>query len=488
MSIENTQQDCREQQQASGDGYQPFPTHLLSAPAATFIRETAAAMGVDEAFIAVPMLPVVASAIGNSRRITLKPGWSEPSVIWAATVAESGSAKSPALAAATQPAWARQQVADESKHFVTSDTTIPALMDRLANNPRGLLVVNDELSGWLGRYRNGRWASDLAAYLSMFGAGPVKIDRKGGQEPSLFIPRAAVSITGGVQPKVLGRVLTQELLDSGLAARFLFAMPPRQAKMWTEQGVTPETSAAMLRLLDTLYGLSPAQDREPIDLPMTESATALWAAFFDAHAKEQAELGDSRLVAAWAKLEGYAARLALVVHCLRQAAGEAVDPWHVDDKSLAAGVELVSWFKGETQRIYQTLVKGNGRRATRSASPAQTASMPLFEEAGRRMSEFEHRYTASRMRQVSNLLIAIRECVSGQGERSAKDDTLVERVDALISGVARLRLFGQEAARVDGLGEVVSYFPGHYLEDTPFVDDDCGSDFVATMERASQTR
>jgi hypothetical protein len=37
----------------------------------------------------------VASLIGNSRKIQLKPGWEEPAILWTATVAESGSMKSP---------------------------------------------------------------------------------------------------------------------------------------------------------------------------------------------------------------------------------------------------------------------------------------------------------------------------------------------------------------------------------------------------------
>jgi len=56
---------------------------------------------------------------------------------------------------------------------------------------------------------------------------------------------------------------------------------------------------------------------------------------YDAHAEEHAELtGD--LSAAWSKLEGYGARLALVVHCVRVVAGDPTlaDPEAVDETSI----------------------------------------------------------------------------------------------------------------------------------------------------------
>ena len=59
----------------------------------------------------------------------------------------------------------------------------------------------------------------------MFRAGTVVVDRKTGERRTLFISRAAVSITGGIQPGVLAHALTPEFLDAGLAARLLMAQP-----------------------------------------------------------------------------------------------------------------------------------------------------------------------------------------------------------------------------------------------------------------------
>ena len=89
-------------------------------------------------------------------------------------------------------------------------------------------------------------------------------------------------------------------------------------------------------------------------------------AFYDEHAIEQAELSGDE-AAAWSKLEGYAARLALVVHLTRWAADDPTlrDPAQVDEASIAAGVVLARWFGGEARRVYAILSESDDDRDTR---------------------------------------------------------------------------------------------------------------------------
>ena len=63
---------------------------------AAFIHQGAAALGCDESYIALPLLAVLATAVGNSRRIRLKRTWCEPATVWAVVVGDSGTLKSPA--------------------------------------------------------------------------------------------------------------------------------------------------------------------------------------------------------------------------------------------------------------------------------------------------------------------------------------------------------------------------------------------------------
>src|SRR5262249_28793661 len=160
-------------------------------------------------------------AIGNTRRLELKRGWSEPAILWTVVVGTSGSHKSPAFSLATEPVRERQKDTKRSydaamerhksalseyertytewrkkrgspppdkpkeptwQRFFTDDATTEALMVLLTENWRGLLVARDELSGWLGsfdRYSKAK-GGDAPKWLEMHGGRAVSCDRKSG--------------------------------------------------------------------------------------------------------------------------------------------------------------------------------------------------------------------------------------------------------------------------------------------------------------------
>ena len=101
-------------------------------------------------------------------------------------------------------------------------------------------------------------------------------------------------------------------------------------------------------------------------MALADDGKAAWVTFYNEHATEQAELSGD-LSAAWSKLEGYAARLALVVHLTRRAAGDATlrDPARVDEASIAAGVVLARWFGDEARRVYAILGESDEGRESR---------------------------------------------------------------------------------------------------------------------------
>ena len=380
----------------------PFPVSCLPQPVARFVDIASHAIGCDPSYVALPLLAGLASAVGNTRRIQLKRGWSEPAVVWAAIVGDSGTLKSPALEVALRPVrrrqhaamkrhaeavalyeteliqyerdlqdWKRSKAQDappvrleepKASRCWCDDTTVEALAVLLLHNWRGLLLVRDELSGWLGsfdRYSQGKGA-DAAKWLEMFGGRSIMVDRKSGLSKTIYVPRAAVSVTGGIQPGTLQRALGVEHRENGLAARLLLACPTRKPKRWTEADISHDLENQIESIFERLYSLLPGVDRDgesqPVDLPLTPAAKDAWVAFYDEHAIEQAELtGD--LAATWSKLEGYAARLALIVHLIRWAAGDPTlgDADVVDERSVKAGVGLSTWFGHEARRVYGIL-------------------------------------------------------------------------------------------------------------------------------------
>ncbi|MCW5756071.1 MAG: DUF3987 domain-containing protein [Phycisphaeraceae bacterium] len=373
--------------------YEPFPTDALPVALAQFVREGSDAIGCDPAFVALPLLAALASAVGNTRSVALKSSWHEPAIIWAAVVAESGSAKSPAQELALRPVRERQHAAMQEhaealelheaamaewkaasgsrsskatptpippvcRRFVTADITTEKLAHLLAENPRGLLLARDELGGWFGsfdRYNVGR--GDAAAWLEVFGGRALLVDRRG--TGTTYAPRASVSVCGTIQPGALRRALTTAHVENGLAARVLFAMPPRTPRRWTEADVCAATEASVSRVFARLYELEPDADDAPRLVGLSPEAKRLFVRFVDAHGLVQAERIGAE-AAALAKLEAYGARLALVLHLASWAAGSGVDLDTIEPEALAAGVTLARWFGSEAERIYTMLDADGG--------------------------------------------------------------------------------------------------------------------------------
>jgi hypothetical protein len=92
----------------------------------------------------------------------------------------------------------------------------------------------------------------------------------------------------------------------------------------------------------------------PKVLGLTPEAQDAWVDFYDDHAAQQAELAGGDLAAAFSKLEGYCARLALVIHCVRAADHDTtlVADDYIDAESTRRAVTITRWFCHEMRRIY----------------------------------------------------------------------------------------------------------------------------------------
>jgi hypothetical protein len=381
--------------------YRPFPVDALPEPIRGFVDAGARAISCDPSYLALPLLTAIAAAIGNTRRLELKRGWSVPPILWGAIVGESGTAKTPAFRLVMRPVRDRQSRSFEvfeaqqeeyeaaleawqeakkgergekpqppsCERFIVSDTTVEALAPILLANPRGLLLARDELAGWIGsfdRYAGkGKASADSANWLSMFNAESIIVDRKTGIPRTIHVPQAALCVSGGIQPAILQRALGLEHRESGLAARLLLTCPPRKAKRWTEADIDPSAEAELGQLFDRLYELQPTAgddgERRPSLVRLSGDAKTAWKAYYNAHAIEQADLtGD--MAAAWSKLEEFAARLAVVVHFTRWAAGDVADETRLGVSSMEAGIILAKWFKHEARRVYAMLDESDAER------------------------------------------------------------------------------------------------------------------------------
>jgi hypothetical protein len=384
--------------------FQPFPVDALPSPFDEMVENGARSLQVDPSMVAVPLLSVLAGAIGgNSHRLVVKKGWTEPPIVWTVTSADSGTGKTHAFDLAVEPVTEIQRRAfrryDEEKQsfeilkteydrqlaqwkkekgqtsrpeppikptcwrLKIDDTTVEALVARLAENSRGLLVAVDELSGFFGsfdRYSSG--SGDESKWLRAYDGKDLTSDRKTGDFPVTYVPRAGVSISGTIQPELLRKYFTAERMESGLVSRFLIVEPPElDREGWIEDEVDQELKDRCLEIIEALTQFEGElvedgrTERKPVFLGLSRSGREAFVDWCRYHQKLQTDtFGAVR--AAYAKLKSIPARLGLIFHLTRRAAGDTTleNPDQVDSSSIEAGRRIAEFFRNEIERLYST--------------------------------------------------------------------------------------------------------------------------------------
>ncbi|TWU27568.1 YfjI family protein [Bythopirellula polymerisocia] len=389
----------------------PFPVQALPRCIRHFVEAAAEAIGCDPSFIALPLLGCLAEIIGNRRVIELKATWTEPAIIWAVIIGKSGSAKSPALNLATRYLKEIQKAAFEThavlleqhkvaaanydkdyakwktdkkghddppekpkepvcRRYITSDSTIEALVNLLAVQPDGVLVVRDELAGWvngIAEYKGGK-GSDLGHWLAFWSAQPVTIDRKTGAIKTVHVPRASANIVGGIQPGILRTAIGREHMQDGLCARLLLAMPETNPIKWSERVIDSNVELLLQEVFAQLASLEADFDEDehpiPVRMQLTPEAKTLWVEYYNRHRQEMTGLDDDS-TSAWSKLEAYTARFALIFQLCDWAAGDASGENQIDAQAMDSAIELSDWFGAESLRMYAVLSESDEQRDTR---------------------------------------------------------------------------------------------------------------------------
>jgi len=323
-----------------------FPLDTLPPMLRQYTIEAAASLPVAPEMIVLPVLTVVGAAIGNSRSIQLKADYQESASLYGAIVAETGAMKSPSLAVAAKPL---QMLETDTRRLWTSDVTVEALGPLLETNPRGLLIVKDELIGWINsmnQYKRGQ-GSDRQFYLSAYSGAPLQVDRKGGSgSPPLHlpIPRPFLSVIGCIQPSVVPSLKTGDTED-GFMERLLFVYPKQLPVRWTNATISDASVSSYSALLKGLLENDWPGRPNPLPLPLTPGAQRFYQAWYDAHMTES-ETVPSEYRGFYSKLKGYCARLALI-----HAVASNPQTENIPEESVRAAALQIEFFKGQMRKV-----------------------------------------------------------------------------------------------------------------------------------------
>ncbi|WP_052672481.1 DUF3987 domain-containing protein [Aliterella atlantica] len=336
----------------------------------------AAAMPTAPEYLFNTLLPACASRIGTSSRIIIDPvsGYTQDCIFWTANVAHSGQAKTPPQKEVIYPL---EKMEGEAKEIYDtnladyeqdkkSDEKPPVRMRRLLSNvttstkirihqenPRGLLEYIDELVAdyqRLNQYKGGGKGDDLQLELSFFNGAACNYDR---HDARLFLSRTAFSKTGTYQWDTLARLMGDDVnfISSGYSARFLYCSiidaPPRYLDL-----LTPKNNSNFTETLEWLYEQLEGLPQQ--DYLLTQEAKVLFQAWNHTLADDEREEKYFGFSIVYAKIEAYAARIALWLHIVNAVlAGKLPEPT-ISGETMRCAIEISSFYLWQ-----QKLIHGN---------------------------------------------------------------------------------------------------------------------------------
>ncbi len=334
-----------------------LPEGLLPTVIEDFARAKGESMGCDPAGIAMAALACCAGAISDEIKVRPKPNesWTEAARIWVGLVGNPSTKKSPIIGQAIKPLRKREAAfADEHREAMreyqalpkesqqareapirerrlVEDATIESLQNVLKDTPRGIMSVQDEMTGWFGRLEkyssNGGSAADRGFWLQAYNGGGYSVDRVG--RGSFHIRNNSISLVGGVQPDPIRR-LANGSHDDGLIQRIIPVMLA-PATLGSEVS-SAEAEQRYRDLFDRLELLKPPHDEsvkyyaQPPVVTMSATAQALRFELEAEHMElVQAFEGMAcKLATALGKHDGLFARLCLIWHCIETEQGTTV--------------------------------------------------------------------------------------------------------------------------------------------------------------------
>ncbi len=254
--------------------------------------------------------------------------------------------KDAALAAITELAGDLKEPV--ARRYIVNDATIEKLGELLNENPNGLLLVRDELGGWLATMQTEDGAVGRAFYLECFdGNGSFVYDRIG--RGTIHIQSCCLSLIGGIQPSRIAPLVRSAVtgnMDDGLVQRLQLAVWPDDDRAWQLVDRTPN-HAARDRMEAVFERLDQMPDEPRRALHFSSDAQELFNAWYTEHMTEiRSGEAHPALQSHFMKMPQTIAGLALLFQLIE------TDAQLVEAEATARALDWADYLKSHAGRLY----------------------------------------------------------------------------------------------------------------------------------------
>ena len=335
-----------------------FPQEIFKPAIESYLKKQTQIKECDIGTLSMMFIGLAAVAIGGAKSVVMGT-WEQRAILWIAMVGRAGVGKTQVLNSAgldvldeiqgsevqkyrqelkvfesRLEAWelmSREEKQSEKKpeepefpkQTHSKIITTEAILEVNDLVPLGVAAVNDELASILdskNQYKGGR-GNDQPLWLDFWNGSEIFKNRCGGK--ILHIPSPFICMIGGIQPRLLKKIINVKNIDDGFASRVLpvFFQEPSQLLSWRdfqeiEKSITHSEQEAIRtvferlieqREVETVYQFS--TDAEAIIREHQEKLNRI------------AKDSDDYISASIRKLRTYLLRFALVIHCIKGESG-----------------------------------------------------------------------------------------------------------------------------------------------------------------------
>lgn len=316
-----------------------FPYEIFPIEIQMIIEEAENTLNFPTNYLGSAILSASSVAIGNSYKVKVKEGFLTKSNLYVIIVGNAGEVKSHPLSFAFAPIEKKEKesylnykteienfksLSEEEKKRtdkpfwkkqILKDFTPESLIKIHSNNFRGVVILVDELYGWIknfGRYNN---SSEQESYLSFWNGSPVSVDRK--TDEPIRLDEPFVNIIGTVQTKLLSNLSKDNRGENGFIERFLFALNENpKPVLWTDQEFNKNLLIEYEKLIFRLYSLEADTFKTNI-IEFSKDAKLLLFKYQNQCRIKY--LNDTLATAIFSKYEVYTARFSLIIQLMHWA-------------------------------------------------------------------------------------------------------------------------------------------------------------------------
>lgn len=261
------------------------------------------------------------------------------------------------------------------RRYMTQDATVEKLGELLRENPQGLLILRDELAGWLRTMDKPGREGDREFYLEAWnGTGAYTFDRIG--RGTVHVMAVCLSVMGAIQPGKLRAYISDSLeqgfRDDGLLQRLQVVVWPDRPGEWRSVKRWPDTAARQrafevfiwLDRLDPAAVGAQADDEDCIPyLRFNAGGQAVfdeWRRELETRLRSDELAGTPAFEAHLAKYRSLMPSLALLFHLVDRGAFEGFEGSlpGVGEKSARLAADWCDFLEAHARKVYADELAG----------------------------------------------------------------------------------------------------------------------------------